>query len=209
MLSLRHVDLKKVRLELGDKVHRHMIDGDVVLFNRQPSLHRMSMMAHIVKVMTVGDTFRMNVGDTKPYNADFDGDEMNMHFPQNELAEIELKHLAAIPYNQISPAGNCPIIGIFQDSLLGSFQLTRANVFFSPREAMELLMMFPRINTDILDRCGEKISSFQLLSQIMPPLTLMAKNKSFDESEEKEETSNNFMETVSYTHLTLPTIYSV
>jgi DNA-directed RNA polymerase II subunit RPB1 len=69
-ISLRHVDRKSIRLENGDIVHRHMMDGDAVLFNRQPSLHRMSMMCHIVKIMKQGDTFRMNVGDTKPYNAD-------------------------------------------------------------------------------------------------------------------------------------------
>lgn len=74
-ISLRYVDRESIRLENGDIVHRHMMDGDAVLFNRQPSLHRMSMMCHIVKVMKVGDTFRMNVGDTKPYNADFDGDK--------------------------------------------------------------------------------------------------------------------------------------
>jgi len=55
----------------GDIVHRHMMDGDAVLFNRQPSLHRMSMMCHIAKIMKKGDTFRFNVGVTKPYNADF------------------------------------------------------------------------------------------------------------------------------------------
>jgi len=69
-ISLRYVDRGSIRLENGDIVHRHMMDGDAVLFNRQPSLHRMSMMCHIVKIMKVGDTFRMNVGDTKPYNAD-------------------------------------------------------------------------------------------------------------------------------------------
>jgi len=71
-ISLRYVDKGSIRLENGDIVHRHMMDGDAVLFNRQPSLHRQSMMCHIVKVMKVGDTFRMNVADTKPYNADFD-----------------------------------------------------------------------------------------------------------------------------------------
>jgi DNA-directed RNA polymerase II subunit RPB1 len=74
-ISLRYVDRASIRLENGDIVHRHMMDGDAVLFNRQPSLHRMSMMSHIVKVMQRGDTFRMNVGCTKPYNADFDGDK--------------------------------------------------------------------------------------------------------------------------------------
>ena len=69
-ISLRYVDRSSIRLENGDIVHRHMMDGDAVLFNRQPSLHRMSMMCHIVKIMRVGDTFRMNVADTKPYNAD-------------------------------------------------------------------------------------------------------------------------------------------
>jgi DNA-directed RNA polymerase II subunit RPB1 len=73
-VSLRYIERDSVRLDIGDTVHRHMMDGDAVLFNRQPSLHRMSMMCHIAKVMMVGDTFRMNVADTKPYNADFDGD---------------------------------------------------------------------------------------------------------------------------------------
>jgi len=70
LISLRYVDRTSIRLDNGDIVHRHMMDGDAVLFNRQPSLHRMSMMCHIVKIMKQGDTFRMNVGDTKPYNAD-------------------------------------------------------------------------------------------------------------------------------------------
>mgnify|MGYP003851508307 CR=1 FL=1 len=69
-ISLRYVDRLSIRLETGDIVHRHMMDGDAVLFNRQPSLHRMSMMCHIAKIMKKGDTFRMNVADTKPYNAD-------------------------------------------------------------------------------------------------------------------------------------------
>jgi len=75
-ISLRYVDRNSIRFENGDTVHRHMMDGDAVLFNRQPSLHRMSMMCHIVRVMKRGDTFRMNVGCTKPYNADFDGDRL-------------------------------------------------------------------------------------------------------------------------------------
>jgi len=74
-ISLRYVDVNSIHLENGDIVHRHMMDGDAVLFNRQPSLHRMSMMCHIVKIMKQGDSFRMNVCNTKPYNADFDGDK--------------------------------------------------------------------------------------------------------------------------------------
>ena len=71
-ISLQYVDRKSIDLMDGDIVHRHMLDGDAVLFNRQPTLHRMSMMCHIAKIMKVGNTFRMNVADTKPYNADFD-----------------------------------------------------------------------------------------------------------------------------------------
>lgn len=192
-ISLRYVDRDTIRLENGDVVHRHMMDGDAVLFNRQPSLHRMSMMCHIVKVMEKGDTFRMNVGCTKPYNADFDGDEMNMHLPQNVLAETELRHLAAIPYQMISPSANAPIIGIYQDSLLGSYRFSRPEINFTQREAMNLLMMFPRVNPTTLLKAGDKISNFDILSQILPPLTLKYKTKLFKDSEDAA-ISNNVLE---------------
>ncbi|NBP58845.1 DNA-directed RNA polymerase subunit A', partial [bacterium] len=74
-IDLRYIDRKSIVLEEGDIVHRHMMNGDPILFNRQPTLHRMSMMCHIARIMSRGDTFRMNVGCTKPYNADFDGDK--------------------------------------------------------------------------------------------------------------------------------------
>jgi DNA-directed RNA polymerase II subunit RPB1 len=77
-ITLRYVDRKSIVLENGDIVHRHMMDGDPILFNRQPTLHRMSMMCHIARIMKRGDTFRMNVADTKPYNADFDGDKIHL-----------------------------------------------------------------------------------------------------------------------------------
>ena len=171
-ISLRNVDRASIRLENGDIVHRHMMDGDAVLFNRQPSLHRVSMMCHIVKVMKVGDTFRINVGVTKPYNADFDGDEMNMHMPQNVLAETELRHLAAIPYQMISPSGNAPIIGIYQDSQLGSYRFTREKMRLTPRKAMNLLMSYPRMDVDTLYDKRDSLTNFDVLSQIIPPLTL-------------------------------------
>jgi DNA-directed RNA polymerase II subunit RPB1 len=193
-ISLRYVDRESIRLNNGDIVHRHLIDGDAVLFNRQPSLHRMSMMCHIAKIMKQGDTFRMNVGDTKPYNADFDGDEMNMHMPQNVLAETELRHLAAIPYQIVSPASNAPIIGIYQDSLLGSYRLTRPNINFTPRQAMNLLMMYSNVNTKAIRELGtKKITSFDVLSQILSPITLSYKTKLFDDSENYG-TSNNVLE---------------
>ena len=111
-ISLRYVDKSSIQVEIGDIVHRHMMDGDAVLFNRQPTLHRMSMMCHIAKVMKRGDTFRMNVADTKPYNADFDGDEMNLHMPQDSEAESELRNLAAVPH-QIEVLQTIPALSVF------------------------------------------------------------------------------------------------
>jgi DNA-directed RNA polymerase beta' subunit len=194
-ISLRYADRANIMLNNGDIVHRHMMDGDAILFNRQPTLHRMSMMCHIARVMYQGDTFRMNVGCTKPYNADFDGDEMNLHMPQDDESEIELRHLAAVPYQLISPANNSSIIGVFQDSLIGSYLFTRENIRFTPREAMNLLAAYPRVN-ETLFKSGEDVSNFDVLSQILPPLTLKYKKKAFGEKNPNEDyaTSNNVVE---------------
>ena len=198
-ITLRYVDKKSIVLENGDTVHRHMMNGDPILFNRQPTLHRMSMMCHIAKIMHQGDTFRMNVADTKPYNADFDGDEMNLHMPQDTESDSELKNLAAVPYQIISPANNSSIIGIFQDSLLGCYRFTRENIRFTPREAMNLLMMFQRVDVSKLLEKAENgtgmISNFDILSQILPPISLKYKTKLFNDSE-KPDDSNNILEIV-------------
>ena len=193
-ISLRYVDRESINLENGDIVHRHMMNGDAVLFNRQPTLHRMSMMCHIVKVMKQGDTFRMNVADTKPYNADFDGDEMNLHMPQNDVSEIELKNLAAVPYQIISPAKSSSIVGIFQDSMVGSFRFTRNNINFPIREAMNLLMKFDKVNENILKTYGDNVSSFQILSQILPAMSLNHTSSLFDSSQENQKDSNNVLD---------------
>jgi DNA-directed RNA polymerase II subunit RPB1 len=193
-VSLRYVDRNSIELNNGDIVHRHMLDGDMCLFNRQPSLHRPSMMGHIAKVMKVGDTFRMNVGDTKPYNADFDGDEMNLHFPQNVVAEIELRHLAAVPYQIISAENNTPIIGIFQDSLLGSYRFTRNDTKMTTRAAMNLLMSFSRVDVEALKDPRNEVTSFQVLSQIIPKMSLKYKTSLYDDDVDNFETSNNVLE---------------
>ena len=195
-ISLRIASNRKnIQLENGDIVHRHMLDGDAILFNRQPTLHRMSMMSHIVKVMKIGDTFRMNVADTKPYNADFDGDEMNLHMPQDLESETELRNLAAVPYQIISPANNSPIVGIFQDSLLGAHRLTRENINFTHREAMNLLMHYPHVDISLFDKKGD-ISSFELLSQIMPSLSIRSTNKKYKHGKEDNDKTNNIIEIV-------------
>ena len=198
VITLRYyLDRNSLILEEGDTVHRHMMDGDAILFNRQPTLHRMSMMCHIARIMTQGDTFRMNVADTKPYNADFDGDEMNLHMPQDPESEAELKNLAAVPYQIISPANNSSIVGIFQDSMLGSYQFTRPNLRFSSREAMNLLMMFNNVNEKKLLEESQKeggITNFDILSQIFPPLSMKYKTKAFKEDKDDAKSSNYIIE---------------
>ena len=195
-ISLRYMDRITIVLENGDVVHRHMMDGDGILFNRQPTLHRMSMMCHIVRVMQQGDTFRMNIGDTKPYNADFDGDEMNLHMPQDDEAEAELKGLAAVPYQIISPAKNNSIIGIFQDSLLGVYQFTRGGLpGFDVRMAMNLLMGYKNVNPALFSDPKKKITNFEILSQILPPLSMKYKTKQFGGSDDYA-TSNNVLEII-------------
>uniref|UniRef100_A0A6C0BS55 DNA-directed RNA polymerase n=1 Tax=viral metagenome TaxID=1070528 RepID=A0A6C0BS55_9ZZZZ len=190
-ISLHFADKESIVLREGDIIHRHMMDGDAILFNRQPTLHRMSMMCHIVKVMPIGDTFRMNVGDTKPYNADFDGDEMNLHMPQDIESESELRNLAAVQWQIISPANNQSIVGIFQDSLLGSARFTRPNLKFTTRETMNLLMKSKHI--DIGSIPTSDVSSFDILSQILPPLSVYYKTKRFNDADDIA-TSNNIME---------------
>jgi DNA-directed RNA polymerase beta' subunit len=195
-ISLRYVDRENLTLEYGDIVHRHMMDGDAILFNRQPTLHRMSMMCHIVRVMPVGDTFRMNVSNTKPYNADFDGDEMNLHMPQDIESESELINLAATTWQIISPQNNKTIIGIFQDSLLGSYRFTRENISFTPRQAMNLLMNYDKVDVSKINKSATengKVSNFDLISQILPPMTLKYKKESYKDTEDYK-TSNNVVE---------------
>jgi DNA-directed RNA polymerase II subunit RPB1 len=119
---------------------------------------------------------------------------MNMHMPQNIMAETELKHLAAIPYQIVSPASNAPIIGIFQDSMLGCYQFTRPDVKFTLREAMNLLYMFPYVNMNKLKDKGDVITSFDILSQILPPISLKYTTGLFNHDNEDKETSNNVLE---------------
>jgi DNA-directed RNA polymerase II subunit RPB1 len=127
----------------------------------------------------------------------FDGDEMNLHMPQDPESESELRNLAAVPYQIISPANNSSIIGIYQDSMLGSYQFTRENIEFSQKDAMNLLMMFNRVNAEQLKKTrNEKVSNFEVLSQIMPPLTLKVKNKQYNSDKEKSDISNNIVEII-------------
>ncbi|MEM1669123.1 MAG: DNA-directed RNA polymerase subunit A' [Candidatus Methanomethylicaceae archaeon] len=126
-------------LDVGYIVERHIRDGDIVLFNRQPSLHRMSIMAHKVKVLPY-KTFRLNLCVCPPYNADFDGDEMNLHVPQSEEARAEALILMLVQEQILSPRYGGPIIGAIQDYITGAFLLTRKNTLLKREEAAQLLI---------------------------------------------------------------------
>ena len=122
---------------------------------------------------------------------------MNLHMPQDPESESELRNLAAVPYQIISPANNSAIIGIYQDSMLGCYRFTRENIEFTQKDAMNLLMMFNRINPERLKKNkNDKVSNFEILSQILPPLSLKVKNKQFDGEKEKSDTSNNIIEII-------------
>ena len=118
---------EKIILCYGDTLYRHLNDNDILLFNRQPSLHKMSMMSHYVKVVN-GKSFRLNPNVTPPYNADFDGDEMNGHFPQTIKSSIEINKLALVSTQIISPQTSKPIIGLVQDSLLGMYRMSSEHI---------------------------------------------------------------------------------
>lgn len=168
-------------------MERHLINGDLVLFNRQPSLHKMSMMGHRVRILPYS-TFRLNLrcaarrhtqsvrayawmerpavvhfirianhhhvaqstcaprlnsapmpprlvfsihpsSVTTPYNADFDGDEMNMHVAQTHETRAEMANLMMVPRNIVSPQANKPVMGIVQDALLGTRMMTKRDIF--------------------------------------------------------------------------------
>ena len=139
-IDLRHINSKNdLILEVGWVVERHLRDDDVVLFNRQPSLHRMSIMGHRAKVLD-WSTFRLNLSVTKPYNADFDGDEMNLHVPQSLTARADAENLMMVPRNIINPQNNSNIMGVEQDSLLGVTRMTKRDVFIEKEVFMNAMM---------------------------------------------------------------------
>jgi len=127
-------------LEAGYLVERHLLDGDIVLFNRQPSLHQMSIMGHHVRVLP-GKTFRLHPSVCPPYNADFDGDEMNLHVPQSEEARAEALLLMRVQEQLISPRFGGPIIGALRDFITGAYLLTKDDTILSTQEFYNYAML--------------------------------------------------------------------
>ncbi|MEM4723688.1 MAG: DNA-directed RNA polymerase subunit A' [Candidatus Hadarchaeum sp.] len=181
--DLRYADREEIANNLapGYVVERHLRDGDIVLFNRQPSLHRMSIMAHEVKVLP-GRTFRLNLSVCPPYNADFDGDEMNVHAPQSEEAQAEARILMRVQEQILSPRFGGPIIGGIQDHITGSYLLTHKNRLLTREQAQQLLA-YAGILSDlpkpaVKERGVEYWTGKQIFSMLLPKdlnLTFKAK----------------------------------
>jgi len=175
----RRVDLRYARnlqavadsLQPEFIIERHLRNGDVVLFNRQPSLHRMSIMAHEVKVVP-HKTFRLTLPVCRPYNADFDGDEMNLHVPQSEEAQAEARILMRVQEQISTPRYGGPIIGAIQDFITSAYYLTRNDAKYSKSETSQLLTAagleeLPK--HDQKDKNGEPIwSGKTLFSALLP-----------------------------------------
>ncbi|MDL2270189.1 DNA-directed RNA polymerase subunit A' [Methanobrevibacter sp. OttesenSCG-928-I08] len=152
------------KLEPGYIVERHLSDGDMVLFNRQPSLHRMSMMAHEVKVLPY-KTFRLNLCVCPPYNADFDGDEMNMHVFQTDESRAEAKSLMRVQEHILSPRFGGPIIGAIHDHISGAYLLTREGSTFTEEQALQIIR---KSHLPIPKRKNEDWTGKELFSLLLP-----------------------------------------
>ena len=194
MISLKHVNTKELVLYNGDVVNRHLLDNDILLFNRQPTLHKMSMMGHRVKVLPY-KTFRMNVLVTRPYNADFDGDEMNAHLPQSYEAMVELEEIAAVPHHVITPRHAKPMIGVYQDTLVGSYRLTQPGIQFTRREFMNLMMWNKRFDGNMpvarsIEDGKERWTGQQVLSELLSHINIEMGNKSFDSDKDSKDSDN-------------------
>ncbi len=152
-------------IQPGYVVERHLMDGDISIFNRQPSLHRMSMMCHKVRVLPY-KTLRLNPAVCAPYNADFDGDEMNLHIPQTEEARAEAEILMMVQTQLISPRYGLSIIGCVQDAITGNYILTK-ELSMPRNEAIDLLFSAGIEDFSRLPK-KETITGREVFSMVLP-----------------------------------------
>jgi len=151
-------------LQPGYAIERHLMDGDIAIFNRQPSLHRMSIMCHKIKILP-GSSFRLNPSTCTPYNADFDGDEMNLHIPQTEEARAEAEILMQVQTQIITPKNGLNIIGCIEDAVTGNYLLTKYGKF-SKEDAYQLLIS---IGTDVSKSdFGKEVGGKEIFSNVLP-----------------------------------------
>ena len=121
------------------QVLRHLRTGDILILNRQPTLHKPSMMAHRARVLTGERTIRMHYANCNSYNADFDGDEMNMHFPQSQMARAECYHIANTDNQYLVPTSGNPLRGLIQDHVVAGVWMTCKNTLYTREEYNQLL----------------------------------------------------------------------
>jgi len=194
--DLKHTErkgtLKSLELSIGDVVLRHLLDGDYVLFNRQPSLHKMSMMCHRVRVLPF-DTFRLQLAVVGPYNADFDGDEMNLFLPQNVVSTRELEYLCSVLLQVISPQHSNPVISINEDSLMGSYLMTRDDILLNKRQFMNIMIWNEIAVTKLPVPKGPNglYTGKQLFSLMLPNITMNTGKSKIINGELLEGTLNN------------------
>ncbi|XP_055852491.1 DNA-directed RNA polymerase II subunit RPB1-like [Episyrphus balteatus] len=184
-----HPKPSDLHIENGYIVERHIRDDDLVVFNRQPTLHKMSMMGHRVKVLP-WSTFRMNLSCTSPYNADFDGDEMNLHVPQSIETRAEIDNIHVTPRQILTPQSNKPVMGIVQDALIGVCKLTKRDVFLEAEQLMNLLMYLPTWDGSVpipaILRPKPMWTGKQLFSLIIPGNLNMTRTHSTHPDEEDD-----------------------
>ncbi len=177
-ITLKYSDLNKEadELQIGDIVRRHLMDGDVGLVNRQPTLHKMSMMGHRIRILP-GSTFRLNIMSVSPYNADFDGDEMNCHLPQSIQTLEELKQITMVPTQIISPGTSKPCMKIMVDTLIGAYLLTQPDMKLNRQEFQNLLTFSKYYNGKLPEPAGMEGEEpywlgRQIVSMILPDVSL-------------------------------------
>ena len=154
-------------LQPGQVVERHLINGDVCIFNRQPSLHRMSIMCHKIKVLP-GKSFRLNPAVCNPYNADFDGDEMNLHVPQTEEARAEAEILMEVGTQIIGPKDGLNVIGCIQDAITGNYLLTNKETTMPKEQAVKMLLKVGVDKYHKMAKFKKNVSGKEIFSALLP-----------------------------------------
>ncbi|MBT6824270.1 DNA-directed RNA polymerase subunit A' [archaeon] len=179
-VTVESIELLLEELEQGYVVERHLLDGDISIFNRQPSLHRMSIMGHIIKLLP-GKSFRLNPSVCSPYGADFDGDEMNLHIPQTPEARAEAMILLNVENNIISPKNGFNVVGSIADAITGNYLLTK-KIKLPKDEAIHLLVSIGIYDSEKFSGFGDEVSGKEIFSTLLPDdLNFVGYSKEYSE----------------------------
>lgn len=175
----------EIILEVGDILYRNVIDGDVIAFNRAPTFSPAHISSHIVRVKLNGNTLSFNVSACNMYSADFDGDEMTGHFPHSTTSKIEIKHLLSPGEHMIGIQYGGPILGLFQDALIGSALFTLAGQTFSKYDAMRLMACtddayFITLGKGSLIFDKEEYTNYEMVTKILPEINFTTTPQMYD-----------------------------